>query len=435
MPPLSALLRMALAAAPPVTRADATPAPTAAASRLALPTVTALFFAWGFLTSLNDILVPHLRGVFALSYAQAALVQFTFFGAYFVTALPWGRVVTRVGYQRGIVLGLAVAGVGALLFYPAAGLLSYGLFLTALFVLASGITLLQVAANPYVAVLGPPEAASSRLALTQAFNSLGTTLAPLVGGLLIFTAALGTAATYAQRLATARTVQGPYVGLAVALFALAGVMAAARLPRLAIENDDPASDAGAAGSVWRVRHLVLGAVGIFVYVGAEVCIGSFLINFLGEARIAGYPAAQAAHYVAYYWGGAMVGRFIGSALLQRFSPRWLLAVFAAVAGALTLTAVLATGHVAMWALLSVGLFNSIMFPTIFALAIEGLGHRTGQGSSVLVTAIVGGALLPLAYGALADRIGLQPAFLLPALCYIYIVYYGLRGSRHALAAA
>lgn len=406
-------------------------------SRLALPTVTALFFAWGFLTSLNDILVPHLRGVFALNYAQAALVQFTFFGAYFLTALPWGRVVTRIGYKRGIVVGLAVAGVGALLFYPAAGLLSYGFFLGALFVLAAGITLLQVAANPYVAVLGPPALASSRLVLTQAFNSLGTTLAPLFGGLLIFTAAAGTAATFAERLATAKTVQGPYVGLAVALFALAAVMSAARLPRLSIEDGagGAAAGGGAGVSAWREPRLMLGALGIFVYVGAEVAIGSFMINFLGEPRIAGLAESAAARYVAYYWGGAMVGRFIGSALLRRYSPRGLLAIFAACAAVLTAVAAVGSGHLAMWTLLSVGLFNSIMFPTIFALAIEGLGPRTGEGSSILVMAIVGGALVPLLCGALADRVGLQPAFLVPALCYLYVVYYGLRGSRPARVAA
>ncbi len=426
-----------MAIAAPVPRSGATTPAGAETSRLALPTVTALFFAWGFLTSLNDILVPHLRGVFALSYAQAALVQFTFFGAYFLTALPWGRVVTRIGYKRGIVVGLAVAGIGALLFYPAAGLLSYGVFLGALFVLAAGITLLQVAANPYVAVLGPPALASSRLVLTQAFNSLGTTLAPLIGGLLIFSAAVGTSATFAQRLATAKTVQGPYVGLAVALFALAAVMSVARLPRLSIEDarDDAASAGEAEGGVWRVRHLTLGAVGIFAYVGAEVAIGSFMINFLGESRIAGLPEAAAAHYVAYYWGGAMVGRFIGWELLKHVNPRRLLALFAACAAVLTAVAAAGSGQLAMWTLLSVGLFNSIMFPTIFALAIEGLGHRTGEGSSILVMAIVGGALVPLLCGALADRVGLQPAFLVPALCYLYIVYYGLRGSSTAPAAA
>jgi FHS family L-fucose permease-like MFS transporter len=418
---------------PSRTSAASAPATGTAPGRLVLPTVTALFFIWGFLTSLNDILVPHLRGVFDLSYTQAALVQFTFFGAYFITALPWGKVITRIGYQRGIVVGLVVAGVGALLFHPAAGRLSYGLFLGALFVLASGITLLQVAANPYVAVLGPPETASSRLNLTQAFNSLGTTLAPIFGGLLIIgAAAVGSGASEAERLATAKTVQGPYLGLAAALFVLALAMAAARLPRLTHESETAGpSDASASGSAWRVRHLVLGAVAIFVYVGAEVSIGSFLINFLGEADIAALPEATAAHYVAYYWGGAMVGRFIGSALLRRFDPGRMLALFAAVAAALTTTAVLVDGAVAMWAILAVGLFNSIMFPTIFTLAIHGLGRFTGQGSSILVMSIVGGALIPVAHGALADRIGLQAAFLLPAVCYLYIVYYGRSGSRPA----
>lgn len=424
---------MAVTAVSPGARAPAAVAQVAP-GRLALPTVTLLFFAWGFLTSMNDILIPHLRGVFDLSYTRAALVQFTFFGAYFLTALPWGKVVTRVGYKRGIVLGLAVAGAGAALFYPAAALLSYALFLGALFVLASGITLLQVAANPYVAVLGPPETASSRLVLTQAFNSLGTTVAPLVGGLLIFTATAGPAASAAQRLATAKTVQGPYLGMAAALLVLAGVMAAARLPRLSGEELGAlVPDGDPLGSAWRVRHLMLGAVGIFVYVGAEVSIGSFLINFLGERRIAGLSEAEAAKYVAYYWGAAMVGRFVGAALLRRVRPERLLAIFAAAAAVLTAAAVLASGPVAMWAVLAVGLFNSIMFPTIFTLAIGGLGRLTGEGSSILVMAIVGGALVPLAFGAVADRVGLQPAFLLPAACYLYVVYYGARGWRPAAA--
>ena len=419
---------MALADSPPSRIISTEPAATAP---WVLPTVTALFFMWGFLTSLNDILVPHLRGVFDLNYTQAALVQFTFFGAYFLTALPWGRLITRIGYKRGIVIGLLVAGVGALLFYPAAGRLSYGLFLGALFVLASGITLLQVAANPYVAVLGPPATASSRLNLTQAFNSLGTTLAPIFGGLLIIGAAAATTGpSVAERLATAKTVQGPYLGLAVALGVLALAMAVARLPRITGESDAiGVTDTQELKSAWHARHLVLGAVAIFVYVGAEVSIGSFLINFLGEADIAGLPEATAAHYVAYYWGAAMVGRFIGSALLRRFDPGRMLALCATVAAALTTTAVLAHGPLAMWSILAVGLFNSIMFPTIFTLAIRGLGRLTGEGSSILVMAIVGGALIPVAHGALADRIGLQTAFVLPAVCYLYIVYYGRRGSR------
>lgn len=405
-----------------------------APGRLVLPTITALFFIWGFLTSLNDILVPHLRGVFDLNYAQAALVQFTFFGAYFLTALPWGKLITRIGYKRGIVVGLLVAGVGALLFYPAAGMLSYGIFLGALFVLASGITLLQVAANPYVAVLGAPQTASSRLNLTQAFNSLGTTLAPIFGGLFIIGAAVvGAGASDVERLATAKTVQGPYLGLAATLFVLALAMAVARLPRITGDSDAiGVTNEEEWKSAWRVRHLVLGAVAIFVYVGAEVSIGSFLINFLGEPNIAGLSESTAAHYVAYYWGGAMLGRFIGSALMRRFDPGRMLALFATVAAMLTMTAVVTDGAIAMWAILAVGLFNSIMFPTIFTLAIRGLGRLTGEGSSILVMAVVGGALVPVAHGALADRLGLQVAFVLPALCYLYIVYYGRSGSCPAV---
>lgn len=403
------------------------PAPTL---RFALVAVTVLFFMWGFLTSLNDILIPHLRGMFALSYVQAALVQFTFFGAYFLMALPSGRLVERAGYQRGIVIGLAVAGVGAALFYPAAGTASYGLFLGALFVLASGITLLQVAANPYVAVLGAPETASSRLNLTQAFNSLGTTLAPLVGGALILggAATAGARGSAAAAAADARSVQGPYVALAATLGVLALVFARLRLPRLGGD-----SDAGGASlrRALGVRHLVLGAGAIFLYVGAEVAIGSFLVNFLGLPRVAGLAEQQAARYVSLYWLGALIGRFVGAAALQRVRPGLALAAVAAGAAALTALASVSSGRVAMWALLAVGLCNAIMFPTIFTLGIAGLGPLTGAGSSVLVMAIVGGALVPLAHGALADRVGLQAAFVLPALCYLYIVFYGLRGSRRA----
>ena len=419
-----------ISSALPTTPREELGAPADATPRFALPTVTALFFTWGFLTALNDILIPHLRGVFDLSYTQAALVQFTFFGAYFLTSLPWGRVVTRLGYKRGIVIGLGVAGIGALLFLPAAATLSYGLFLAALFILASGIALLQVAANPYVTVLGPPATASSRLVLTQAFNSLGTTLAPLIGGYLIFAATNHPGASTAERLATARTVQAPYLGLGIALFVLAGIMAISRLPQIVPHEDASVDDAlPLPASAWQVRHLMLGALAIFLYVGAEVGIGSFLINFFGERQIASLPAATAARYVAWYWGAAMVGRFFGAALLRRVNAGTLLAVFAAAAALLTTTAVLTTGTLAMWTILAVGLCNSIMFPTIFTLAIHRLGRLTGQGSSILVTAIVGGALVPLALGALADRVGLQTAFILPAACYLYIVYYGARGAR------
>ncbi|MFA5834081.1 MAG: L-fucose:H+ symporter permease [Bacteroidota bacterium] len=403
-----------------------------------LTVVTMLFFMWGFLTCLNDILVPHLKAVFDLSYTQVMFIQFTFFTAYFIMSIPSGKIINMFGYQKGIVIGLLTAGVGTFLFYPAASVPSYPLFLTALFVLASGITLLQVAANPYVAVLGRSETASSRLNLTQAFNSLGTTIAPYFGGLFILTTtmlsvdamrALPPDQLQAYKLTEASSVQTPYVGLGIALFVLAFAMAKFKLPVIASVEDHHAK-AGKLTDALKHRHLVLGAVGIFVYVGAEVSIGSFLVNFIGQPDIAGLKEAAAAGFVSYYWGGAMVGRFIGSALLQKVNAGKLLGTFALISCGLVFTTVFTTGTAAMWTILSVGLFNSIMFPTIFTLGIDGLGKLTSQGSSVLIMAIVGGAIIPLAQGALADTYGIQTAFILPAVCYLYIVFYGFIGSRH-----
>ncbi|MCK9409155.1 MAG: sugar MFS transporter [Bacteroidetes bacterium] len=393
--------------------------------RVPLAVVTMLFFMWGFLTCLNDILIPHLKGVFDLNYTQIMLIQFTFFGAYFIMSIPSGSIIAKVGYQKGIVVGLLTSAVGALLFYPAASAISYPLFLTALFVLASGITLLQVAANPYVAVLGKSETASSRLNLTQAFNSLGTTVAPAFGGMLILSSVAGM-----TPLEEAAMVQMPYVGLAVALAVLAVVIWKSKLPVIASVEDHHAK-AGKLSDALKRRHLVLGAVAIFVYVGAEVSIGSFLVNFMGQPDVAGLQEAAAAAFVSYYWGGAMVGRFIGSALLQRVNPGKLLGTFALIASGLVFTTVFTTGSAAMWTILSVGLFNSIMFPTIFTLGIDSLGKLTSQGSSVLIMAIVGGAIIPLGQGALADTVGIQTAFIIPAVCYLYIVFYGFIGSRHS----
>ena len=399
-------------------------------------TVTMLFFVWGFLTSLNDILIPHLKGVFDLTYTQAMLIQFTFFGAYFLMSLPSGKIIAVLGYKRGIVIGLLTAGLGAALFYPAASTTSYPLFLMALFILASGITLLQVAANPYVAVLGNPETASSRLNLTQAFNSLGTTIAPYFGGLFILTATMvGSDITQtfspeqlqAYRLQEAASVQIPYLGLAAALVMFAGIMALMKLPVIS-EVEDHEHKPGKLSDALKHSNLSLGAIGIFVYVGAEVSIGSLLISFFGQPDIAGLSQSQAASYVSYYWGGAMVGRFIGSALLQKINPGKLLGVFALIAFSLVVMAVFTKGQVAMWAILSVGLFNSIMFPTIFTLGINGLGRLTSQGSSILIMAIIGGAIIPLMQGIIADTYGIQKAFALSATCYLYIIYYGFKGS-------
>jgi MFS transporter, FHS family, L-fucose permease len=297
------------------------------------------------------------------------------------------------------------------------------MFLFAFFVLASGITILQVAANPYVTVLGPARTASSRLTLTQAFNSLGTTIGPSVGGVLILSA-VGAAAGAA---AEAATVRGPYLALAGALVLLAVLFFAAKLPQIA-EAEDTGLAGDGHGSAWAHRHLVLGAIGIFLYVGGEVSIGSFLINFLGESHIAGLPAAEAADYVSIYWGGAMVGRFIGFAVMRVASPGKTLAFNSLLAIALVLTATFGSGKLAMWAILAVGLCNSIMFPTIFSMALNGLGKYTGQGSGILCMAIVGGALVPFAQGALADSIGVQASFMLPAACYVFILYFGVRYS-------
>ena len=393
----------------------------------ALTSLTFLFFIWGFITCLNDILIPHLKNVFELNYTQAMLIQFCFFGAYFLVSIPAGYLVKKVGYQRGMVIGLLIAAVGCLLFYPAASVQVYGLFLVALFVLASGITILQVAANPYVTALGRAETASSRLTLTQAFNSLGTTIAPWFGGLLILAAATAEVGTAEFKAQEAAAVQLPYLLLAAALLVLAAVFAMLKLPAIAEHHQNELANADA-GSAWQYSHLVLGAFGIFVYVGGEVAIGSFLVNFIGEPHIAGLPEAQAAAYISYYWGGAMIGRFIGAVVMQKVQGGKALAFTAVAAAALVLLAMFTSGQVAMWAILSVGLFNSIMFPTIFSLAVTGLGKYTSQGSGVLCLAIVGGAIVPLLQGILADSVGVQMSFILPVLCYVYICYYGLKGS-------
>ena len=401
-----------------------------------LTVVTTLFFMWGFLTCLNDILVPHLKSIFDLGYAEVMLVQFSFFSAYFVFSIPWSRIVNGLGYQPTMVVGLSLMAVGAFLFIPAASLASFPVFLAALVVLAAGITGLQVSANPYVVALGKPETASSRLDLTQAFNSLGTTIAPKLGGLFILAAAplaadelakLSPAALHAYRIQEASTVKIPYLVIALTLILLAVVIALSKLPR--IETAAPSSQKSAGDSVWKHRNLLFGALGIFTYVGAEVSIGSFLVNYLGQPNIGGFSAKTAAGYVSFYWAGAMVGRFIGAPLLRRYRAGHLLALCAVAAASLVATSMLTQGHVAMWTMLAVGLFNSIMFPTIFSLGVAELGPLTSSGSGVLNMAIVGGAILPLLQGAIADRIGIHSAFFIPVLCYLYILYFALNGSK------
>jgi FHS family L-fucose permease-like MFS transporter len=472
----------------------------------ALTVLTSLFFIWGFITCLNDILIPHLKAVFTLNYTQVMLIQFSFFTAYAVVSLPSGMLVEKIGYKNGIVIGLITAGVGCLLFYPAAGNQSYLMFLVALFILASGITLLQVAANPYVAILGKPTTASSRLNLTQAFNSLGTTIAPLFGSLLILSLAVKTveemksmsaADISAYKLAEASAVQAPYLGLAAVLFVIAALFAVIKLPVIEAQESSEKSDDGQNfhdmhKSAWGYKHLILGAIGIFVYVGGEVSIGSFLVNYFNE--ILQMEEAEAAKYIMLYWGGAMVGRFFGSITLSEMDnnkkknfylslvfvlalvlalyvtkeyenistfslsgfgktltflllvglnfiafnlgkrkPNRTLTILALFAAALVLVSMLSGGQVALWSILAVGLFNSIMFPTIFTLAIDKLGKHTGQASGILCTAIVGGALIPVLQGFFADNIGIQHAFFIPVLCYLYIAYYGFKGYKPVLS--
>ncbi|GAA4425108.1 L-fucose:H+ symporter permease [Pontibacter saemangeumensis] len=425
---------------------------------------------------MNDILIPKLQQVFTLQLWQAMLIQTAFFGAYFIISLLYfvfsitkGDPIQKIGYKNGIIVGLVVAAVGCAMFYPAASLLSYAFFLLALFILASGITILQIAANPYVAILGPPEGAASRLNMTQALNSLGTTVAPIIGGYLIFEG------VDAVQTGSADSVKLPYLGLAATLLAIAVLIKVSNLPRIQSEEEQLAPDAGAL----KYRHLVLGIVCIFMYVGGEVSIGSALINFFRLPEIAGLEETEAGHFLAFYWGGAMVGRFFGAValaqfrhnsrkyviigviaavafallysiygldealialglialnfvvlLLGRFLPGRTLGFFATTVLVLLLFTTFAEGSVAMWSVIAIGLFNSIMFPTIFTLAIEGLGIHTSQASSLLVMAIVGGAIIPPLQGWVADASGsLQLSFLVPMVCYAYIVYYGFLGSR------
>jgi FHS family L-fucose permease-like MFS transporter len=381
--------------------------------------ITILFFMWGLLTALNDVLIPHLKALYTLNYVQAMLVQFCFFGAYAIVSLPAGMLIRKIGYQSGAVTGLVIAAAGCALFYPAS-MSGYALFLLGFFVLAAGITILQVAANPYVTVLGDPRTASSRLSLTQAFNSLGTTIAPILGGVLILSGG-------AQQVSEAASVQKPYLALAGSLLLLAVLFAFARLPKIEHADDGVVQlDSTTKTSVLAHPHLLMGAIGIFLYVGGEVSIGSFLINFIGEPHIAALSPADAAHYVSYYWGGAMIGRFIGFAVMRYVSPGKTLAFNAAVSMALIMVAIFGHGQAAMWAIIAVGLCNSIMFPTIFSMALYRLGKFTGQASGILCMAIVGGAVVPFIQGMLADSIGLQWSFLVPAACYAFILYFGLR---------
>jgi MFS transporter, FHS family, L-fucose permease len=424
----------------------------------AMAIVTTLFFMWGSLTSLNDVLIPYVQNVFKIKLAASMLIQTAFFSAYFVFSIPAAKIIDWIGYKRAIVVGLMTMVVACLAFYPAARIPSFPFFLAALIILATGITILQVAANPYVAVLGKPQTASSRLNLTQAFNSLGTTIFPWVGAHLILrtTAAAMNQSTSQQ----ADAVVTLYVYFfATALTLLAIGIGLSNLPKM--ESAEHHIGEQINDSVWKHPNLVFGAIGIFVYVGGEVAIGSSIANYLALDNIGGflspstfpdaaarYRAAlgEAAKYISLYWGGAMVGRFIGSALLQKIKPSKLLAFASVMAALLVTTSVLASGHVAMWTILSIGLFNSIMFPCIFTMGIAELGPLTGDGSGILNMAIVGGAVIPWIVGKTADMLnhqyypalsqgetswgqGLHYALIAAAVCYLYILFFAVSGSK------
>lgn len=449
---------------------------TSKSSRFSLVLLTSLFFIWGFITVLNDILIPHLKAVFELSYLEAMLVQFAFFSAYFVGGLIYflismfyGDPINKIGYKNGIIIGLLLSALGTILFYPAAHYQFYGFFLAALFILGLGFAMLQIAANPYVAILGPESSASARLNLSQGFNSFGTTIGPILGGYFIF--------EYFKNVDNgADSVVVPYLFLTLLLLLLAIAVKRAKLPRF-VNAMQVIKGAGAL----KFRQLRLGAIAIFLYVGAEVAIGSFLISFLGLEKIAGFDEAQASPFVAFYWGGAMIGRFLGAISLSaidkkkkyismlvvsilafsivfmavylktglsyeqaipylvflllnyfafiigRSLPGRTLSVFALAPIALLLVGIFGSNLWAMWAILGIGIFNSIMWSNIFTMAIKGLGDYTSQGSSILVMFIVGGAILPPIQGAVADVVGVQLSFFVPMLSYVYLAYYGWKG--------
>jgi FHS family L-fucose permease-like MFS transporter len=402
--------------------------------RAALILLASLFFMWGFITVINNTLLPHLRSVFDLNYTQTTLIESVWFIAYFVAAIPSAKLIERVGYKRSMVIGLVVMAVGALGMTLAASIPSYGVTLAMLFVIASGITLLQVAANPYVAVVGSPETASSRLNLVQAMNSAGTMLAPSFGAYLILgrsvggTSGEGTVLTEAERLADAQSVILPYVLVAVVLVVLAVVIARFRLPDMGAASRRAAAEERKHHSLWRHRNLVFGVPAIFIYLIAEIGVANLFVNFVSQRDIANITHEQAGHYLTFLWGGMMVGRFLGSAIMQKVAAEKVLAAFSIGAFVVMLVATFATGEVAMWALISVGLFHSIMFPTIFTLGIRGLGPLTEEGSGLLIMAIAGGALV-IVQGWLADMYGLQMSFLLTAACELYVLFYALWGAK------
>jgi FHS family L-fucose permease-like MFS transporter len=417
--------------------------------------VTILFFLWGFITVLVDSLVPRLKDVFEMSYGRTILVQSAFFIAFFVVSLPAGKLLSKISYKNGIIIGLLTMATGCLLFYPASAYRSFFIFIAGYFILASGITILQVAANPYVALLGSEEGASSRLNLSQAFNSLGTTIAPIVGALFLLSSSVKSSSEiellseseklnyYAEE---ASTVQVPFLAIAGFIGLLALTFRFIKLPEIVEKSPQK-------GYLELIKNkkLMLGALGVFVYVGAEVAVGSsFLVNYFQSMNLSPIvasnetmmgiantiadvfnqsfsnsdPKSLLGIFITFYWGGAMIGRFIGSYLTRIMSPGKVLSIFALSAISLIIISIFTTGLISMWSILAVGLFNSIMFPTIFTLSLEGLGNLKSQASGLLCMAIVGGAVIPFIFGNIIDGFGFKVAFVFTILCYGYISFYG-----------
>jgi FHS family L-fucose permease-like MFS transporter len=426
--------------------------------------LTTLFFLWGFITVLVDSLVPRIRELFTLSYSQAILVQFAFFCAYFCLSIPASIIISKIGYKKGIVAGLLTMALGCLLFYPAASFREFGIFLLAYFILAGGITLLQVAANPFVAALGNEKEASSRLNLSQAFNSLGATIAPIIGALFLLSDKVKTKIEITSLSETAKeiylaseaaAVQTPFLGLAVFISIIAIVFLFINLPTLISEKNTRTY-----AEAFKNTNLMLGVFGIFCYVGAEVAIGSFLVNYFQSMDLAPliiqnetmmgiansisslfnksleYADNKAilGLFVTFYWFGAMIGRFVGSYLTKIMRPGKVLGIFATTAIVLILISISTSGLISMWAILAVGLFNSIMFPTIFTLALDGIGTLKPKASGLLCTAIVGGAIIPLIVGSLIDTTGFKIAFVFVAICYAYIFFYGIKNTKKEVLA-
>ena len=418
----------------PSTPTAAAPTGPVQSYRSALTLLASLFFMWGFITVINNTLLPHLKSVFELNYTQTTLIESVWFIAYFFASIPSAKLIERIGYQKSLVIGLLIMAAGAAGMVLAATLPSYGVTLVMLFVIASGITLLQVAANPYVAVVGPPETASSRLNLVQALNSAGTMLAPLFGAYLILgrskggTSEQGTVLTAAERLADAQSVVLPYVLVAIVLVVLAVVIARFPLPAMGQATSRMAKEERRHHSLWKHRNLVFGIPAIFIYLIAEIGVANLFVNFVSQPNIANLTNEQAGRYLTFLWGGMMIGRFAGAAIMQKVAAEKVLAAFSIGAFIVMIETVLADGPLAMWSLILVGLFHSIMFPTIFTLGIKGLGPLTEEGSGLLIMAIAGGALVVL-QGKLADSYGLQLSFLLTAVCELYILFYALWGSK------